>query len=344
MGVGFSGRAVLFSPWVLISTLKKLANLFSLAARGKAEDDMISTDETRFFFPAWGISLTLHGAAVGLAFAFATQVKPILPEDVFKWDVALVEAAKPESLSEQVPSAMPPEQAPAKIAPQPRPKRATEVSQAIKPLERKIESPPPIKPAPMIEQKIENSQPREEPIEQRIVERTESTESKVEPVVEAKEPEPVAAPPAQPEPVAVAAVPPSSQEVETRQEAPAESPSQEARPDPAPIEAAKAPASGSETKIDHRWLAESLWRRVAELKRYPNSARMNGQEGKVILKAVIRSDGQLADVMVQKSSGHSVLDAAAIEAVKLACPLHMKHAIGKPQIVVSLPIVYSLAN
>ena len=38
------------------------------------------------------------------------------------------------------------------------------------------------------------------------------------------------------------------------------------------------------------------------------------------------------------------LDEAAIEAEKLACPLHMKHAIGKPQIVVSLPIVYSLAN
>jgi protein TonB len=33
-----------------------------------------------------------------------------------------------------------------------------------------------------------------------------------------------------------------------------------------------------------------------------------------------------------------------MEAVKLACPLHMKHAIGKPEIVVNLPIVYSLAN
>ncbi|WHZ26907.1 MAG: hypothetical protein OJF51_001703 [Nitrospira sp.] len=305
---------------------------------------MTSTNETRFFFPAWGISLALHGAAVGLAFAFATQVKPILPEDVFKWDVALVEAAKTESISEQSPSAVPQEQAPAKIASQPRPKRATEVSQPVKPLERKIESPPPIKPAQMIEQKIENLQPREEPIEQRIAERTDSTESKVEPVVEAKEPEPVAAPPAQPEPVAVAAASASSQEAMAQQEAPPGSPSQEARTDPAPMEVAKASASGSETKIDHRWLAESLWRRVAEVKRYPNQARMNGQEGKVILRAVIRSDGQLADVFVQKSSGHSVLDAAAIEAVKLACPLHMKHAIGKPQIVVSLPIVYSLAN
>ena len=71
---------------------------------------------------------------------------------------------------------------------------------------------------------------------------------------------------------------------------------------------------------------------------------MNGQEGKVIVKAIIRSDGHLADVFVQKSSGYSVLDAAAVEAVRLACPLHMAQAIGKPQIVVSLRIVYSLAN
>ncbi len=89
-------------------------------------------------------------------------------------------------------------------------------------------------------------------------------------------------------------------------------------------------APGPDTKVDHRWLAESLWRRVAELKRYPASARLNGQEGKVILKAVIRSDGHLAEVTVQKSSGHHILDTAAIEAVRLACPLHMKHAIGKP--------------
>ena len=103
---------------------------------------MTSTDETRFFFPAWGISLTLHGVAVGLAFAFAAQVKPVLQENLFQWDVALVEAAKQESISDQAPSAVPPEQPSAKPLSQPRPKRATEVSQAVKPLERKIEPPP----------------------------------------------------------------------------------------------------------------------------------------------------------------------------------------------------------
>lgn len=111
-----------------------------------------------------------------------------------------------------------------------------------------------------------------------------------------------------------------------------------------PTQVAKAATTGPEPKADHRWLAESLWRRVAELKRYPSSARLHGLEGKVVLKAVIRSDGHLAEVSVQESSGHSVLDAAAMEAVRLACPLHMKHELGKPQIVVNLPIVYRLAN
>lgn len=115
-----------------------------------------------------------------------------------------------------------------------------------------------------------------------------------------------------------------------------------------PVQVAKAaPQTAPQTteaKADHRWVGESLWRRVAELKRYPSSARLNGLEGRVVLKAVIRADGHLAEVSVLKSSGHAVLDAAAMEAVKLACPLHMKHPIGPPQIVVSLPIVYSLAN
>jgi protein TonB len=63
-----------------------------------------------------------------------------------------------------------------------------------------------------------------------------------------------------------------------------------------------------------------------------------------VLKAVIRADGQLVEVTVQKSSGHAVLDAAAIETVKLATPLAMTQPLKRAEIVVSLPIVYSLAN
>ncbi len=112
----------------------------------------------------------------------------------------------------------------------------------------------------------------------------------------------------------------------------------------APQQVAKAMHPRPKTRADYGWLAESLWRRVAEIKRYPSSARLNGWEGRVVLRAVIRSDGHLAAISVQKSSGYDVLDKAAIEAVRLACPLYMKHELGRPEVAVSLPIVYSLSH
>ena len=291
-------------------------------------DEVRTMNTNQFVLPAWVISLTLHGAIIGVAFAFASQIKPILQEAAFKWDVALVQESTPDSVPAQVQSAATPAQAMPKVVSQSRPKRVTEISPVVPPQAQQIEPPAPI------EQKVEVPQLREEPMEQRIVE---TVTTVAEPTVEAKmaepvaleaSPEPIESQPVQQEPTAIASVPVSSSEVPVAPERMVET---------------VAP-SGAAAKTDNRWLAESLWRRVAELKRYPSSARLNGQEGKVILKAVIRSDGQLADVFVQKSSGYSALDAAAIEAVKLACPLHMKHALGKPMIVVSLPIVYSLAN
>lgn len=278
---------------------------------------MTSSSDNRFLLPAWGVSLALHSVAVGLALAFVSQVKPVLQEDMFQWDVALVKEVRLDSKSEPVKSAMASEQPSAKKALPPQIKPVSEVSQIVTPIERKVEIP----------------QLRDEPVEQRMVE---VAEPKAEPVAVAATTEPVEAPPMQHEPVSAAYKPLHEPSAELSARAAAE--------DVVPVLVAKVSASAPEAKLDHRWLAESLWRRVAELKRYPNFARMNGQEGKVILKAVIRSDGYLADVSVQKSSGYNVLDEAAIEAVKLACPLHMKYAIGKPQIVVSLPIVYSLAN
>ena len=294
-------------------------------------------DENRFFLPAWGISLTLHAVIAGLALAFVAQIKPIEPGDLFKWDVALVQEASPEFASKQIQSQPLLEQASARVVPQSSPRRVmTEVSRMHRPLEQKIERVrPSIEPVRPVEQKTEILQVREEPVEQRRVEVAEPT---TEPVFDLKESEPVAAQFVRHEAVADPLVPTPSPEVPLAQEAPVRASSPTGGVDALPLPMVKASAS------DHRWLAESLWRRVAELKRYPNSARMNGQEGKVILKAVIRFDGQLANVSVQKSSGYNVLDEAAIEAVKLACPLHMKQAIGKPQIVVSLPIVYSLTN
>ena len=58
-----------------------------------------------------------------------------------------------------------------------------------------------------------------------------------------------------------------------------------------------------------------LHRRIIELRHYPSTARLNGWEGKVVLKVSTVKDGQLKDVEVVKSSGHESLDQAAMEAV-----------------------------
>ena len=346
---------------------------------------MTSTDQNRFLFPAWGFSLLLHALAVLLAVVFAAQVKPVLKEEVFKWDVALVDAVSTESLPESGQPVAPQAQAQSKTV-DPRPSTPTRETafnrvaphqsvemihprpQPVKPVEQKADpiAPPQIEP---VERMAEVPPQTHEPIEQKAVEVPKQPNP--QPVVEAEKPEPTQhvepviaqrqptapIPPAEVKEDRVAQPPvsetPTTEPVreaniqnpikpETSAEPTTASPPKVGLPE-APTQMAKT-APGPDTKVDHRWVGESLWRRVGELKRYPTSARLNGQEGKVILKAVIRADGHLAEVSVQKSSGHQILDTAAMEAVRLACPLHMKHAISKSEIVVSLPIVYSLAN
>ena len=95
-------------------------------------------------------------------------------------------------------------------------------------------------------------------------------------------------------------------------------------PDPSTLRehqvVAQAAVSRPAAKADYGWLADSLHRRIIELRHYPSTARLNGWEGKVVLKVSIRNDGQLKDVEVVKSSGHESLDQAAMEAVRRACP------------------------
>jgi protein TonB len=351
----------------------------------KVVPSMGSTHDNRFLISGWGISLTFHAVAIGLAMAFLAKIDPSLKKETFHWEVALVEApapapaAKPEPVVTPVqpkarPTPPPPAPVPVpetpvyRVAPQESAQMVHPVIEASKPVEQKIEPVPQQRPEP-IQRRVEVVEQKVEPVVQRVEESPAVEEKPAEhmhadtvvaqhrPIVPVEAPAP--APPVQevaiaspsPAPVADAPAPPApAAEATLQQSTPVESEQMNvaSAPAPAPVETpqvtAKAATGMPETKADHRWLAESLWRRVAELKRYPHSARMNGLQGKVVLKAVIRSDGHLAEVTVQKSSGHSVLDAAAMEAVKLACPLHMKHELGKPQIVVSLPIVYSLAN
>ncbi len=101
--------------------------------------------------------------------------------------------------------------------------------------------------------------------------------------------------------------------------------------------------SGSSDSIsDYGWLAQAVHRRIAELKRYPHRARVNQLEGRVVLRAVIRDDGELAALSVRTSSGHHELDEEAMELVRQICPVPLRHPLGRSEITMQIPITYTL--
>lgn len=347
-------------------------------------------------YSAWGLSLGLHALIVGLAFMITVQVQPILKEEIFQWEVALVQPS-PDAPHTETPQSTPTVQ-PSK----PTPVRTVQTAPTVEPTSDMVmtrvatQSSPeivhptiaPPKPEPVqeiVQAKVQPVVPEETKKEEIKKEEVKPQEvMKPEPVAQEQHPAPVArevAPPVETVATAQAYEPPAPSHSRHAESAPVihhESPSpEEAAPEwrslaavregsvqamPAPAAASSAPAVAESTavaaapvvanaasvrpatKADNAWLAESLGRRIKELTRYPSSARLNGSEGKVVLRVILRADGHLADVTVHRSSGHEVLDRAAMETVRLACPIHMKQALSAAEVAVYVPIVYSLAG
>ena len=98
----------------------------------------------------------------------------------------------------------------------------------------------------------------------------------------------------------------------------------------------------AQVKADYGWLVKALLGRLDQLKNYPHMARINHWEGKVVLRAVIKDDGQVLMIDVHESSGRSILDDDAIETLRRASPLKLDHPLGKPQVAILMPISYAL--
>ena len=281
----------------------------------------------------WVVSASVHGLALTVALGLMAQVKPVMPKEPFTWDVALVE---PQRIQESRQAATKPTQEPTKttarqVALSPiQPQIVTREAQPREVMSVRKEQPPEVEqtkqavvesPAPVIQDEAVTAEPAiaAAPVHQAVTSDVPAIEAA--PVIRDLDPS---------DPPATAAV------IDAKQ---AESVTQE----PAP-QMAMATRPTSSVKVDHGWLAESLRRRLAELKRYPSTARLNGWEGKVVLRAVIRADGHLSEVKVHRSSGYDALDNAAIEAIRLVCPLHMHQPLGTSEVAVYVPMVYSLAS
>ena len=80
----------------------------------------------------------------------------------------------------------------------------------------------------------------------------------------------------------------------------------------APVAAAPAPAPAEEPVTEPRGYAGYLHNPAPD---YPPAAQKRGLEGQVVLKVHVLASGQPDSVAVAKSSGHQILDEAALKAV-----------------------------
>jgi periplasmic protein TonB len=64
----------------------------------------------------------------------------------------------------------------------------------------------------------------------------------------------------------------------------------------------------------------SIQLKIAQAKTYPSIARERKQEGKAFLSFKLDRDGRILELAIENSSGHKILDQAAIKAIKEAAP------------------------
>jgi periplasmic protein TonB len=260
----------------------------------------------------WTVSLLCHVLVVGCAIALMAEIeKPVLP-DTFHWEVSVVESPSPVE-------AVPPEQPPAKPVVQP----------------SKPPVKPPIKPATPIQHTVKQTI-QDAPVPVETVQTVQQTTQEPVTQIIASKPDPIMeqAPP-QPTPVfPIERVEPIRERTE-----------EVVQVAPSIIEhhaVQQRLVQYRQTQADYGWLRDTLWRRIEDLKRYPTQARANHWEGKVVVKAVIRDDGTVADLMIAESSGQPILDQEALAVMRKASPLILKHPLGKPSISMLIPISYRL--
>ncbi|MBY6264879.1 energy transducer TonB [Azospirillum sp. 412522] len=83
--------------------------------------------------------------------------------------------------------------------------------------------------------------------------------------------------------------------------------------------------------------------RLARHKIYPRPARLTRQEGTVLVRFTVISDGTITGWSIVQGSGHDILDQAAEDMIRRASPLPpLPVATGRSQIDITLPVRYTL--
>jgi protein TonB len=290
-----------------------------------------SQEDPRLPYRSWMYSILLHGILAASVASAIAGLSPPREQESFQWNVSLV-----ESMSAQ------PMDTPSEVDPP-----STQPAPVPQPVQHTVPQPHTIQPVPppdvpSINQTASTLFPQ--PIISPPFEPLEQTEPIPTRDVLAQRNLPVQEEPSQP--TLLTTPEPTPQPVTDSQPVAAPLP-QEAKPAEVVTTAVPSPASISAhptatSKTDYGWLMKALLGRINELKSYPHLARINHWEGKVVLRAVIRDDGEVIMIDVQESSGRSILDNDAMETLRRASPLKLERPLGKPQVAILMPISYSL--
>ncbi len=300
--------------------------------------------EVQAYAWSWAISLLLHGLAVGAALILVADLRLAPQPEPFRWVVSEVAPQTPADAPGQAQPAMAQPSKPTPPA-QARPVEAdTTPTQPVPPIRQQSAQPAPVakpaEPTPVLREAITPKEPASsEPVAAPVTPPTPAPSTHfAAPPVAASAPAPQVqaaletqairtGPQAQPQDVPAPQTPPAT--------VAALMPASQPGPQTQPTQAAQ-------THSDYGWLGQMLRARVEQLKHYPHVARANRWEGRVVLRAVIGENGQLVDLKVSESSGHSILDEAAMDVLKKAAPLTLPEPLGRPQVVVQVPISYRL--
>lgn len=291
----------------------------------------------------WLVSLMCHVLGIGCAIVLMAEIeKPVLP-NTFQWDVAVVEAPPPVQPSPAQPPPSPAEPRPMKPVAESQPlvNPVVPVQQTVQEAAQTVEA---VEPAQQVAREVvsqaetSTERPATQSIESRAVTAdqgavVEHRLSQVAVTSRGERAQPAEAP------ASIEAVP------QARVSEPVERVSPSIEQEPRAVAhrvIQQRVVQHRETQADYGWLRDSLWRRIEELKRYPAQAKMNHWEGKVVVEAVIRDDGEVVALSIAESSGRAILDQEAMTVMKKASPLALKHPLGKPQITILVPISYRL--
>lgn len=274
----------------------------------------------------WSVSALAHGAILAVAAVInfhATPLAAMPQKELFRWEVSLTAAPKTESMMAQgVQAQAAPEAVDTDLLPTP---DAQPSHQASEYSHRQDESV-----LPDVEAATSNPSPGDPRP------RSASDQSAISWEQAVRTAAPAVANPATsvlPPPQVESQQESSSLQVETQ----LENPTILQRP-----QAVTRPLITQTAFPDYGWLMEELRTKLESVKAYPVSAKAAHAQGRVVVQVRVQADGRLLNPEIEESSGNSMLDQAALKALRAASPLKLEHVLREGSVVMLVPLNYQL--